>query len=55
MRNGVFYSEKNENGGITVHGVIGDKQFYGYTRQEAEKEYSSKVEINSSVKKDVKK
>lgn len=39
MRGPVFFSERNVYGAWVVYGTEGVKQYYGYTRKEAERLY----------------
>lgn len=35
----IYFTEKNINGAWVIYGISGIKQYYGYTRSEAEKMY----------------
>ena len=35
----IFFSEKNIHGAWVVYGINGVKQYYGYTKKEAEDRY----------------
>lgn len=39
----IFFSEYNKSAGIAVYGVLGVKQYYGYTKAEAEKRYKEEA------------
>lgn len=40
----IFFSEKNIHGAWVVYGINGVKQYYGYTKKEAEKKYREEAE-----------
>lgn len=50
----IYFTEKNIHGGYTIYGIDGVKQYYGYTKDEAEKRYRSeakeKIFVNKAVK-----
>lgn len=35
----IYFSEKNVHGAWVVYGIAGVKQYYGYSRKEAERKY----------------
>lgn len=39
MRYPIYFSEKNIRGAWVVYGALGIKQYYGYTKAEAERMY----------------
>lgn len=53
MKGYIFFSEKNIRGAWVVCGRIGIKQYYGYTKAEAEEMYNAecKQKIIDEVKK----
>lgn len=40
----IFFSEKNVHGAWVVYGINGVKQYYGYTKKEAERRYREEAE-----------
>lgn len=40
----IFFSEKNVHGAWVVYGINGVKQYYGYTKKEAENRYREEAE-----------
>ena len=40
----IFFSEKNIHGAWVVYGINGVKQYYGYTKKEAERRYREEAE-----------
>ena len=40
----IYFSEKNRRGAWVVYGVNGVKQYYGYTKKEAERRYREEAE-----------
>jgi len=40
----IYFSERNIRGAWAVYGVIGVKQYYGYTKKEAERRYKEEAE-----------
>lgn len=45
----LFFSERNIHGGWTVYGQIGVRQYYGYTKKEAEAAYRAAARANLIV------
>lgn len=39
MNGYIYFSEKNVRGAWVIYGTLGVKQYYGYTKAEAEKLY----------------
>lgn len=39
----IYFSEKNIHGAWVVYGTIGVRQYYGYTKRQAEKMYREQV------------
>lgn len=39
----IYFTEKNIYGAWVVYGLIGVKQYYGYTKREAERRYKEQV------------
>lgn len=39
LNRSIYFSERNIHGGWTIFGQIGVKQYYGYTKAEAEAAY----------------
>lgn len=46
----VFFSERNIHGAWVVYGACGVKQYYGYTKKQAEEEYRKSCDIVCEVK-----
>ena len=40
----IYFSERNIRGAWVVYGVNGVKQYYGYTKKEAERRYREEAE-----------
>ena len=47
MKTAIYFTERNIHGAIVIYGILGVKQYYGYTAAEAKKKY--KDEANSNV------
>ena len=41
----IYFSEKNIHGAWVVYGIDGVKQYYGYTKKEAEERYRKEAKI----------
>lgn len=41
----IYFSEKNARGAWVVYGAIGVKQYYNYTKAEAERLYTDECEL----------
>jgi hypothetical protein len=39
MKNDIFFVERNIRGVWTIYGRLGVRQYYGYTKKEAERKY----------------
>lgn len=39
----IYFTEKNLHGGYTIYGLNGVKQYYGYTKKEAEEKYKEQA------------
>lgn len=54
LNRSIYFSERNIHGGWTIFGQIGVKQYYGYTKSEAEAAYraecSRTIVKNTSLK-----
>lgn len=48
----VYFSEKNVHGAWVVYGLAGVKQYYGYSKREAEKRYREEYKHTFIVNKD---
>lgn len=43
MKENIYFTEKNIRGAWVVVGVLGTRQYYGYTKKEAIKMYNDEV------------
>lgn len=46
MRGNIFLIERNIRGAWVIYGRLGVRQYYGYTKKEAEKRYLEECERN---------
>lgn len=53
MQGYIFFSERNKSGAWVVYGRLGIRQYYGYTKAEAEEKY--KAECRQKIIDEVKK
>ena len=47
MHGAIYFTERNVHGAWVVYGVLGVRQYYGYTKREAEKRYRN--ECNKTI------
>lgn len=47
MKTKIYFMEKNIRGAWVVYGIIGIKQYYGYTKTEARRKYIA--EVNDTI------
>lgn len=48
----IYFSEKNVHGAWVVYGLMGVKQYYGYSKREAEKRYREEYKQTFITNKD---
>lgn len=51
MNKRIYFMEKNIHGAYVVHGIIGIKHYYGYTKKEAYEMYLEEVKNTIIVRK----
>ena len=47
----IYFTERNIHGAWVVYGIIGVKQYYGYTKKEAEKMYKEQARMETITNK----
>lgn len=53
MRGCIFFAERNIHGAWVIYGDLGVRQYYGYTKREAERKYreecKQKIFVNQKI------
>lgn len=49
MRGCIFFAERNIHGAWVIYGDLGVRQYYGYTKREAERKYRGECTQNTFV------
>ena len=47
----IYFTEKNVHGAWVIYGIIGVKQYYGYTKKQAEKSYKDEARMKVITRK----